>query len=163
MESLEPPIEPLMIPLEMLTPQDLDWYIGAIEQEVSLEDRGGYPALRYPFDPERHAHEHQPRDAQNFQFVRYEPTTVYNTGGPIMDRWKISTVYNLTAGAWTATISTVKVERAASGVRLETVKTTCREHTSRLRAGMEALVAHHYGHAVEFPFDPAAKPGAPDA
>lgn len=71
-----------------MTPAQLDLAVAKIEG-IEYVMRGEQPAQRFPFDPERHAHEHISNAEEFCCYVHYKPSTEWGVAGPLIEKYRI--------------------------------------------------------------------------
>lgn len=137
-------MQDLKIQVNDLTGPDLCWYVGAATREVGLVDRGGVPAYRFRFDPERHAEE-SVLGTEMAQFVHFRPDIKQDQGGYIIDTWRIATEFDEETGSWKATLKDYTVGLREDKAYLHTLRITAMNADTRLLAAMRCLVVHVFG------------------
>lgn len=127
-----------------LTGPDLCWYVGAATREVGLVDRGGVPAYRFRFDPERSAEE-SVLGSEMAQFVHFRPDIKQDQGGYIIDTWRIATEFDDETGSWKATLKDYTIGTREDKHYLHATRITAYHAETRLLAAMRCLVVHVFG------------------
>lgn len=67
---------------------ELDYWVAKAEHQ-NVIIRNGRPVFEFDFDPERHAQEHVFGKVMK-QYVWYQPSTDWAQGGPLIEKYKIS-------------------------------------------------------------------------